>query len=323
VSAPVLVLGVSRSGTTLLKEMLDSHSALAIPTESYFIPALLDRHGRRFVVDAFLDDVGRLSRIREWGVTPELVWAQLPHNPTVEEAIRAVYRAYADLRGKPRYGDKTPIYMQRLDALERVFPDAQYVHLIRDGRDAGLSFLGMRRRARFNPARARGIAAFASQWRLEIEGARDLGRRLGPERYLELRYEDLVAEPEEHLRRICDFLGLEFEPGMLAYHERVDATSLQDHPRLAQPPQSDVRNWRREMSPADMEVFEAVAGDLLAELGYDRVFPNPSPAARARAAAARTWFRARLASWQGVLGLVWRTPVWRLRQSQTGRTAGA
>jgi hypothetical protein len=110
---------------------------------------------------------------------------------------------------------------------------------------------------------------------------------------------------------------------MLAYHERVDAASLQDHPRLAQPPQSDVRSWRREMSPADIEVFEAVAGDLLAELGYDRAFPRPSPVARARAAAARTWFRARLASWQGVLGLVWRTPVWRLRQSQTGRTAGA
>jgi Sulfotransferase family len=320
---PVLILGVSRSGTTLLKEMLDSHSALAIPTESYFVPQLRDRHRRHFDADAFLDDIGRLSRIREWGVTPELVRERLPRSPTVEEAIRAIYLAYADLRGKPRYGDKTPIYMQRLDVLEHVFPDAQYVHLIRDGRDAGLSFIGMRRRPRFNPARARGIAAFASQWRLEVEAARDLRRRVGPERYFELTYEALVADPEQQLRRVCEFLGLGFEPAMLAYHERVDATSLADHPRLAQPPQRDVRSWRREMSRDDVEVFEAVAGELLTELGYDRAFPDPSPAARARAVAARAWFRARLASWHGVLGLVWRSPAWRLRQAYTRRTAGA
>jgi len=66
---PVVVLGVSRSGTTLLKEMLDSHSELAIPTESYFIPQLWHRHSRRFYVEAFLDDLTRLARVREWGVT--------------------------------------------------------------------------------------------------------------------------------------------------------------------------------------------------------------------------------------------------------------
>jgi hypothetical protein len=316
-----MVLGVSRSGTTLLKEMLDSHSALAIPTESYFVPQLLDRHRRDFDVDVFLADVGRLERIREWGVSPELVREQLPTDPTVEAAIRAMYRAYAELRRKSRYGDKTPSYMQRLDALEQVFPDAQYVHLIRDGRDAGLSFLAMRRRPAFNPARPRGIGAFASQWRLEIEAARRLGRRTGPERYFELKYEDLVAEPESHLRRVCEFLGLAFEPEMLAYHERIDATQLRDHPRLAEPPRKGVRSWRRELPTADAEVFEAVAGDLLAELGYERAFPNPSPAAQARAALADSWFRARLASWKGVLGLVWRSPAWRLRRAYARRTA--
>jgi hypothetical protein len=314
-SAPVLVLGVSRSGTTLLKEMLDSHSALAIPTESYFVPQLLTRHGGCVDVEAFLDDVGRLERVREWGVTPELVRERLPESPTAEEAIRAIYRAYADLRGKPRYGDKTPIYMQRLGVLERVFPEGQYVHLIRDGRDAALSFLGMRRCASFNPARARGVAAFAAQWRWEVRAARELGRRLGSGRYFELTYERLVAEPEHQVRQVCEFLGLEYEPAMLAYHERIDATQLADHPRLAEPPRQDVRSWRREMGEADMEVFEAVAGDVLSSLGYERAFPNPSAGAHARAAAADTWFRARLASWQGVLGLVWRSPGWRVRRA--------
>jgi LPS sulfotransferase NodH len=319
---PVVILGVSRSGTTLLKEMLDAHSGLAIPTESYFIPQLADRHGDRLDVDGFLADVGRLARVREWGVSPEDVRARLPAEATFAEAIQAIYRSYADARGKDRFGDKTPSYRQHLPLLERVFPGAQYIHLVRDGRDAALSFVAMRRRPRFNWSRPHGIAGFACQWRLEVEAARRFGESVGPARYLELRYEDLVAEPVARLRAVCDFLGLSFEAGMLQYHREVDASSLQDHPRLAQPPTPGLRQWRREMSPGDAEVFEAIAGDLLGLLGYERACRRPSAVARARAALAEAAFWSRLASWKGALGLARRSPAWRLRQAYIRRTAG-
>jgi Sulfotransferase family len=318
-----MVLGVSRSGTTLLKEMLDSHSQLAIPTESYFIPQLWDRHGRHFDTEAFLDDLTRLARVREWGVTADDVRRRLPDTPTAADGIRAIYRSYADARGKPRYGDKTPSYMQSLGLFQRVFPDAQYVHLVRDGRDAALSFLEMRRKPRFNPARPRGIASFASQWHLEVEGARELGRRVGPERYHELHYEDLVREPEAELRRVTAFLGLDFEPEMLAYHAGVDAGALQDHPRLADPPTPDTRRWQEQLSPADAQLFEAIAGSTLSALGYERAYPNPSGRARAFASAVDASYRARLASWKASLALVRRSPAWRLRQAYIRRTAGA
>jgi hypothetical protein len=320
---PVVVLGVSRSGTTLLKEMLDSHSELAIPTESYFIPPLWHRHGRRFYVDGFLDDLTRLARVREWGVTPEDVRRRLPPRPTLPDAIQAIYRSYADSQGKSRFGDKTPSYMQNLSLLERVFPGAQYVHLVRDGRDAALSFMEMRRRPRFNLARPRGIATFASHWRLEVEGAAEFGRRVGRFRYLELRYEDLVLEPEVELRRICDFLELDFEPGMLEYHEEVDATALEDHPLLAKPPIPGTRRWKEELDPATTELFEAIAGPALAGLGYDRAFPRPSGRARSRAAFTEVFFRTRLAWWKAGLAAGRRTPAWRLRQAYIRRTAGA
>ena len=321
-TVPVVVLGVSRSGTTLLKEMLDAHSELAIPTESYFIPQLHDRHGDRPEVEPFLADLARLARVREWGVTPEDVRARLPNEPSFAEAIQAVYASYADARGKSRFGDKTPAYMQQLDLLERVFPGAQYVHLIRDGRDAALSFVAMRRRPRFNWARPRGIAGFACQWKLEVEGARRFGRRVGAERYVELRYEELVAEPEATLRRVCDFLGLDFEPAMLEYHRGVDAGRLEDHPRLAQPPTPGVRRWQEQMSAADAELFEATAGGLLAELGYERAHPQPSAGVRARARVVEVAFRLRLASWHGALSVVRRSPAWRLRQIYIRRTSG-
>jgi LPS sulfotransferase NodH len=321
-SAPVVVLGVSRSGTTLLKEMLDAHSELAIPTESYFIPQLYDRHGDRPEAEAFLADLGRLARVAEWGVSPDGVRGRLPERPSFAEAVRAVYLEYAEAHGKSRFGDKTPAYMQQLDLLERVFPGAQYVHLIRDGRDAALSFVAMRRRPRFNWARPRGIAGFGWQWQLEVEGARRFGRSVRPGRYLELRYEELVVEPEAVLRRVCEFLGLAFEPAMLEYHRRVEPDRLEDHPRLAQPPTPGVRRWREEMSAGDTELFEAVAGDLLAELGYERAYPQPSVAVRARARLVDAAFRARLASWRGALAVVRRSPAWRVRQAYIRRTAG-
>jgi hypothetical protein len=302
--------------------MLDAHSELAIPTESYFIPQLHDRHGDRPDVDAFLSDLGRLARVREWGVAPEDVRARLPAEPTFADAIAAVYASYAGAEGKTRFGDKTPAYMQQLDLLERVFPGAQYVHLIRDGRDAALSFVAMRRRPRFNWARPRGMSAFACQWKLEVEAAQAFGRRLGPERYVELRYEELVAAPEASLRRVCEFLGLGFEPAMLDYHRQIDAGRLQDHPRLAQAPTPGVRRWREEMSSADAEVFEAIAGELLAELGYERAYPRPSATAQARARLVETAFRARLASWKAALALARRSPAWRFRQAYIRRTAG-
>lgn len=318
---PVVVLGVSRSGTTLLKEMLDRHPELAIPSESYFLPQLRHRHGPRPDREAILADLGRLARVREWGVALDDVSRRLERAPSFGDVIEAVYRAYAGARGKARFGDKTPAYMQSLDLLEEVFPGAQYVHIVRDGRDAALSFLSMRRHPRFNWARPQGLGGFACQWELEVRGARRFGAAAARGRYLEVRYEDLVAEPERRLREICAFLGLSFEGEMLEYHVGLHAETLQDHPRLAQPPSVGVRDWREQMAPRDVERFEAIAGGLLAELGYARAFPELSGAARARAALERAAYRTRLASWRVALGVVRRSPAWRLRQRYIRRAS--
>lgn len=311
-SVPVLLLGVSRSGTTLLKEMLNRHTQLAIPTESYFVAQLWDRHGPNPSRAAFLADIARLERIREWGVTPDDVAAWLPQQPAFGDAIQAVYRAYADARGKPRFGDKTPAYMQRLDLLERAFPTARYVHLVRDGRDAGLSFLAMRRRPRFNWARPRDLVCFACQWRLEIERARRFGLTTAAGRYLELRYEDLVADAAGKLCEVCHFLELPFEPAMLEYHREFDAGRLLlDHPKLAEPPGAGRSRWREQLSLRQRMAFEAVAGNILDALGYEREFPQLPVVLRARAAADRAAFGARAASWQAALVCLRRSSVWR------------
>ena len=206
--------------------------------------------------------------------------------------------------------------------LERAFPGARYVHLIRDGRDAALSFLALTRRPSFNWARPRGVGSFAVQWRREVEGARRFGRERLGERYVELRYEDLVSDPEDGLRATCPILELEFDPAMLEYHEAPDAGTLRDHPKLAEPPTPGLRSWRDQMAPRQAELFEAIAGDLLTDLGYDRAHPEPSAITRLRAGANRAALGARAGTWHAATGLARRSPAWRLRQSYSRRGQG-
>ena len=305
---PLIVLGVRRSGTTLLRVMLDRSAELAIPDESYFIPQLADRHRGPVEPRAFLDDLRRLPTVREWGINVAGVTARLEPGSSPGAAIAAVYLEYAAQHGKQRWGDKTPMYMQHLPTLERLFPDALYVHLIRDGRDAAISFLqmpaGIVTRTWGHPE---DVAGFACQWRTEVAAAQALGRRVGP-RYFEVRYEELVAEPEGELRRVCVHAGLAFEPSMLGYAADADVSAKPHQQSLSRPPTPGLRDWRTEMSEADVRAFDAVAGDLLAELGYATSGP-PTLGGRFR----RVWYAARVQAWNGVGRAVRRSPLWRRR----------
>jgi len=309
---PLLILGVRRSGTTLLRVILDRGSQLAIPDESYFVPQIADRHRGTVDVDRFVDDLRRLPTLREWGVDPEAVRARVTPGCGTGEAIAAVYETYAAERDKARWGDKTPMYMGHLPLLERLFPWARYVHLIRDGRDAALSFLavpaGIMTEGWGHP---RDAAGFACQWRTEVIAARALGHRIGAERYLEVRYEDLVADPEQAVRRICTFAGLSWEPTMLDYPGAVDVTAKPHQQSLRRAPTPGLRSWRDQMPAGDAAVFETIAGDLLARLGYEVTAGGAGPGTGGRLRLGA--YRAKTAAWRGAGTAVRLSPMWRSR----------
>ena len=102
--------------------MLDRNPELAVPDESYFVPQLARRHRGTVEPASFVDDLRRLPTLVEWGLAPDAVGSRLRPGMTTGEAIAAVFEAYAAERGKPRWGDKTPLYMQHLPLLERLFP---------------------------------------------------------------------------------------------------------------------------------------------------------------------------------------------------------
>jgi hypothetical protein len=277
------VVGVGRSGTTLLRLMLDSHPLLAIPAETHFVPDLIEREGE---CDSMIEIADAIIASRAWndfGIDPIDLQIAAAEAQTAADVMRAFYRLCAEREGKPRWGDKTPGYVKRMRTIGAALEEARFIHLIRDGRDVALS----RRKRGMGAEKPMGDVA--DLWRRRIEPARRLAKRLRG-RYLELRYEDLITAPEPALRAICELIELEFDPAMLAYHERAseriselgdlaatggsrgrEAGERQASHALAAQPPSGARTevWRTEMEPAERAEFEAAAGGLLAELGYD------------------------------------------------------
>jgi hypothetical protein len=295
---PLFIVGCGRSGTTMFRLMLDAHPDLAVPGESHFIPDLY-RHRRKYTTGGILDartladDIMRTLHVRLWGVPRMAVWRRLEElrQPGFAGVVAAVFSAYADCHNKTRWADKTPIYVLSMPLLARLFPTARFIHLIRDGRDVALSYVSV-------PWGPSTVWRAAQKWRRDVNAGRESGRALGPSRYLEIRYEDLVASPEEVLKETCGFADLEFHERMLDYHVRAqDRIEWRDgkefHSSATRPPVSGARDWRSQMSVADTRAFEAVAGALLDELGYDRRHRSIPAGLRAQAefrvAAAAAW----------------------------------
>jgi hypothetical protein len=294
--------------------MLDRHPALAVPDESYFIPQLAARHRGRLDADAFCDDLSRIGTIADWQLPLDRVRRVLPSDAGLADGLRAVYQTYAEERGKQRWGDKTPMYMQYLPLLERLFPDALYVHIVRDGRDAASSFLAMPSGIVTEGwAHPRSAAGFACQWRTEVAAARGLARRVGRERYQELRYEALAADPEGALREVCEFTGLDYEPAMLEYAGRVDLTGKPHQTSLERPPTPGIRDWRADMDERDVAAFESIAGDALAALGYPLADPDQSAGPGLRGRAQLLSYRSRTAAWRAAGQATARSALWRRR----------
>jgi hypothetical protein len=277
------VVGVGRSGTTLLRLMLDAHPQLAIPAETHFVPELLERRRECRDSGELVDVIVSARSWNDFGLDAAELRAAAAGAAGAADVLRVFYGLCARSRGKSRWGDKTPGYVKRMRPIAAALEEARFVHLIRDGRDVALS-----RRAR-GMGTEKPIAEVADLWTRRIENARRQAKRLRG-RYLELRFEDLVADPEPALRRVCELIELEFEPAMLRHEEaageriselgdlaaeggrraRESGERQAAHALAAQAPrQARTEVWRTEMDAAERAEFEAVAGGLLAELGYD------------------------------------------------------
>jgi hypothetical protein len=272
---PIFIVGCPRSGTTLLQLMLHAHPAIAIPPENRFLLELYDHreqfgdlrepHNRRKVAQFIVKR--RRSKLRDYGLNPDTTHQRIVQEGlTVGSAAAAVFRSYAARFGKRRWGDKRPAYIQRLDVVLRMFPDAQVIHIIRDGRDCVSSLKRM-------PWWDGGSMVAIWTWRAAIIKGRRARARLPGDAYIEVRYEDLVAAPTDELRRLCAFLGEDFDEAMLEPHVVTDVAVPERkvwHIRTAEAvDDSATQRWRHDLEPWELDLFEFVAARQMRLHGYE------------------------------------------------------
>jgi hypothetical protein len=262
---PIFVLGCPRSGTTLLRLMLRAHPRIAIPPETRL---LLDAYEHRGAYGDLRHPANRTA-LAEWitagagtrfgrlGLDPHAVAAEIVSGPpTLGSALEITLRAYARRLGKPRWGDKRPAYVQHIDALLRLFPGAQIVHVIRDGRDCVAEL-------KRTPWWRMGVYHAVATWTQAVDAGEAAAARLAPGAYAEVQYERLAADPDGELRRLCAFLGEEYAPAMASV--RMSAAWDRWH---AEPGRRRLDDW-------EAALCEAVMAERLLAYGYE-----PAPAVR-------------------------------------------
>jgi hypothetical protein len=297
----IFIVGVSRSGTTLARRILDRHSRIGIATENHYLGHLLAREGarhyfrrvgdlrdaaavRRLVDLIYSGELQRRSRLRE--LSPYWRWltervprsdieARLLASDRSERGMfEAFLRIYADRRGKAIMGEKTPAHLAYVETLLEWFPDARVVHCMRDPRAIYVSEL--RRRAD-DPASVpyrqlvhvpAMLAVFVLlqvtwAWAAAVHRHRTLSRRF-PERYRLLRFEALVSEPEPTLTSLCESLGVRLEPRML--EQRVTSKGVRVGEMGFDREAAD--RWRSLISKRARLVIELLLGRRLVEMGY-------------------------------------------------------
>lgn len=309
----VFFVGCPRSGTTLLSRLGNAHPQLAITHETRWIARTFEQR-RGLTPEGFIT-----PKLLEWladprGLKPLAMDASDLRRPFASgdrvpfaAFVSGLFDLYGERQGKRLVGDKSPGYVRYLPLLHELWPQAKFVHIIRDGRDIVLSVLDWRKGATsFSTFAQDPVTTVAVWWEWYVRLGREGGGQVGASLYHELRYESLVADQERECRALCEFLGIPYDALMLRFYEgRTNRKPGLSAKSAWLPVTTGLRDWRTQMDPGDVLRFEAAAGDLLEELGYPRVNASIPAPAREHAARIRETFRAQVTARARPLPRVW------------------
>lgn len=278
---PVLIFGAPRSGTSLLSRLIDAHPRIAIPFESHLFnqwtPRLsvygnLTNPARR---RRLIRDIADFGVIRDWSPHPPAdEVAALVHTPGFGGVASAFMTWWARSQGKPRWGEKTPHHSLLWRDTLAAWSDALVVIIERDPRDVALSW----KEARFGGDH---VSPFAAAWKGYQAAAEEVRSALDSDRWIDLRYEDLVDQPEAELARVMNFLGESYYPSQLAFHDTKDEwrTDSRNAAHLRQPVSAkSVGRWRTRLSTREVGLVEHIVGDVMTGRGYAPSSTAASPA---------------------------------------------
>lgn len=240
---PILIGGCARSGTTLLRVMLDSHRSLCGGPESWLF--VLSKINLRDLSQQFEIPLSDLTNIYH-------------RAGSRTEFIDLFFAEYSRLKEKERWVDKTPKNITRLPLIFRAFPNVKFIHMIRDGRDVVCSLM---------PKKGVSAEAAITRWVSDIEASRPYW---SDPRLLEIRYEALVFDPKETLEKILDFVEEPWDDNVLRYYQIPrDVSKLSGNPGTKKPlDTSSVGRWKQDLSQEERQIVKEIGGYLLREFGY-------------------------------------------------------
>lgn len=282
------ILGRPRTGSTLLRTLLDAHPQVCIPQEWPMLMALHRQFGKVSFWDkpqlqAFYRELFQKFRIPYWEIThwPQFDAAQMEQallmcegENSFETVFKVVYSQYHSAFAKSDirlFGDKNPAYSMHAGQLARMFPDARFIHLTRDHRDQISSLLDV-------DFEIPNVAVLAYRWRYLWKKINKAAAG-APDRFYTLRYEDLVKRPAEELEKICHFLGIQFHEGTLEFHQHRDKISKPLPPGLLDRYFSSLLHpvdrsrtgiYQQKLSAWQVRIANQVVGHAADEAGYGR-----------------------------------------------------
>lgn len=270
--------------------MLTCHSNIVIPPECGFAVWLYPQYShwnqlkkREYpFLTEFLNDLMKCRKIETWGIDEEKVFAFLKRRKplTYSDLVSSVYEWYGLSQGRSflRWGDKNNFHIHYISTLKTIFPNACFIHIIRDGRDVACSYKKLKEQridGPYAPNLPGKIEGIAEQWKFNIETVVAGFLAIGWENVYEIRFEDLVLDTEVGLRRLCEQLGEEFDPSMLDFYIMNQERGLE--PRdfllwkkktLKPPIPGELGRYVAELTSSEIQTFESIAGQVLERYGY-------------------------------------------------------
>ena len=266
------IVGRGRSGTTLLASLLNTHEQVVIPPEALFVMTLYSKYSQRYrwpkkLKEKFFDDLWVEKWLDKWSLDKDKLYdciLQTAENTTFSDLCKIVYNEYAGskkIKKNILIGDKNPQYSLFVNELHQVFPEAKFIHIVRDFRDNIVSF----KNVRFD---LNSTIALAYRWRRYNKEINKLKERI-PHKFYTLRYEDLINEPEQKLNELCGFLSIEYTPQMLDFYKFQVGRFPKFHRKLKKPIDANNKNkWKLKMKKDEVEIVNFICRKSGELLGY-------------------------------------------------------
>jgi len=281
------ILGRPRSGTTLMRTLFDAHPNVATPVECAFIINMKQKYGKitqwtKEDLEGFYEDVQKHIKFDTWNIDldrlkKDLLECEGPN--TFQNVCKVVYFDYISLFPKEEIlwiGDKNPVYATYTPELLQLFPDAKFIHLIRDPRDNIISLKNVDFEGPFT-------ALLAYRWQHSARKLFHIKKKY-PAQFYTIRYEDLVSAPEKYYREMCDFLSIPYNDSVFDFYKKQDEAMkkfnvdkiMKYHKSLFSPINtSKVNLWKTQLPDKDIRITEFVSGRWIREYGYERKYRWP------------------------------------------------